>query len=223
MPTRFAADTDTGAPQLAPARRALLDTLSYAEGTWNDEAQAPNYRMRFGDKRNSEGTLDITKPHPLNVIPSPWGGSGGSNASGAYQFLDHTWSEMNDNNNAVMSPENQDRAASRLIDHIGYDAKGDFVDQLPILANRWASFPNEHGVSNYKQPVKSAETLNDFYQARLEGYNTPPPEESTPMIPDPGVSIPNSLSPLIPDSMRDVNPVSPSSWDPANPTVIPRN
>lgn len=170
MAPRFAGSTDV--PQLAPARRALLDTLSYAEGTWNPEAGAPNYRMRFGDKQGSEGTLDISQPHPLSVVPSPWGGSGGSNASGAYQFMDHTWSEMNDNNNAVMSPANQDQAASRLIDSIGYDSDGSFRDQLPILADRWASFPNAQGQSNYGQPVKSPDNLDTFYQERLD-FHTP--------------------------------------------------
>ena len=178
MPTRFAGDTDS--PALAPQRRALLDTLSYAEGTWNDELNAPNYRMRFGDKKGSEGTLDTSQPHPLNVIPSPWGGSGGSNASGAYQFLDHTWSEMNDNNNAVMSPANQDAAASRLIDQIGYNSDGAFIDQLPILADRWASFPNEQGVSNYGQPVHSPQDLDKFYQSRLRHHTPVPAVPSNP-------------------------------------------
>ena len=108
---------------LSPERRATLDTLSWAEGTWNDETQSPNYAMRFGDKRNSEGSLDVTRPHPRNVIASPWGGSSGSNASGAYQFLDSTWQETNDGQNAVMSPVNQDRAASALVDQTGWDDK----------------------------------------------------------------------------------------------------
>ena len=180
MPARFAGSTDV--PQLDPARRALLDTLSYAEGTWNPDTGSPNYRMRFGDKQGSEGTLDISQPHPLNVIPSPWGGSGGSNASGAYQFLDHTWSEMNDNNNAVMSPANQGAAASRLIDTIGYDSDKGFRSQLPILADRWASFPNAQGQSNYGQPVKSPETLDTFYQQRLK-FHTP----KVPTQPAPGM------------------------------------
>ena len=185
MPTRFA---QADGPAFAPERRALLDTLSYAEGTWNEDTNSPNYDFRFGDKKGGTGSLDITKPHPLNVIPSPWGGSGGSNASGAYQFLDHTWSEMNDNKNAVMSAANQDQAASRLIDHIGYDSNKGFRDQLPILANRWASFPNEQGVSNYGQPVKSAETLNSFYQKQLKGYQTPPtPVPEVPTQPSAGM------------------------------------
>ena len=192
MPTRFAASTDV--PELAPARRALLDTLSYAEGTWNDDAGAPNYNMRFGDKRNSEGSLDTSKPHPLDVVPSPWGGSGGSNASGAYQFLDHTWSEMNNNENAIMTPANQDQAASRLIDTIGYDSDGSFREQLPILADRWASFPNSQGVSNYGQPVKSADTLDSFYQQRLK-FHTP----TVPSQPEPGmVTISPSVTPSAP-------------------------
>ena len=122
-------------------------------------------------QRGSGGSLDITAPHPIEARPSPWGGSRGSNASGAYQFLDSTWSEMNDGNNAVMSPQNQDRALHKLLsDRVGYNFDQPFSDQVHSLAPTWASFPNEQGRSNYNQPVKSAGFLNDHYQQRLDFY-----------------------------------------------------
>ena len=80
------------------------------EGTWDKENNRPGYGYRYGDARDSGGSLDITKPHPITPRPSPWGGSKGSNASGAHQWLDNTWSEMHDGQNVVMSPENQDKA-----------------------------------------------------------------------------------------------------------------
>ena len=163
-------DTHSG---LSPERRATLDTLSWAEGTWNDESQSPNYNMRFGDARNSEGSLDTAAPHPRDVISSPWGGSRGSNASGAYQFLDNTWEETNNGVNAVMSPTNQDNAASTLIDQTGWDDSKGFREQAPLLSGRWASIPNENGVSNYNQPVKDIDSLDSFYQSRLAAHSIP--------------------------------------------------
>ena len=158
---------------LSPERRATLDTLSWAEGTWNDDTQSPNYSMRFGDKRNSAGTLDTAAPHPRDARPSPWGGSRGSNASGAYQFLDNTWEETNDGTNAVMSPTNQDNAASTLIDQTGWDDNKGFKEQAPLLSGRWASIPNENGSSNYGQPVKDVNDLDSFYQSRVNTHSTP--------------------------------------------------
>jgi len=194
-----------GAPSgLTPERRATLDTLSWAEGTWNDDTQSPNYAMRFGDKRNSEGTLDTAAPHPRDPRPSPWGGSRGSNASGAYQFLDNTWEETNDGTNAVMSPSNQDNAASALIDQTGWDDNKGFKEQAPLLSSRWASIPNENGVSNYGQPVKDINDLDSFYQSRLNIHSIPevpsnpvgvfgagpsvPAPKPTPMVPVPKLS-----------------------------------
>ena len=170
QPIQDTSPVDSG---LSPERRATLDTLSWAEGTWNDDTQSPNYSMRFGDARNSEGSLDITKPHPLEARPSPWGGSRGSNASGAYQFLDSTWREENDGHNAVMSPANQDRSASQLIDQTGWNDDVGFRDQAHKLSGRWASIPNESGVSNYNQPVKDLDELNTFYEDRVQHHSTP--------------------------------------------------
>lgn len=169
QPIQETSPVDSG---LSPERRATLDTLSWAEGTWNDDTQSPNYNMRFGDARNSAGTLDTSQPHPRDVRPSPWGGSSGSNAAGAYQFLDSTWEETNDGN-VVMSPTNQDTAASALIDKTGWDDNQDFGGQAHKLSGRWASIPNQNGVSNYSQPVKDVNELNSFYESRVNANATP--------------------------------------------------
>lgn len=151
-----------------PRRQALRETISAAEGTANADGTA-NYSMRYGDKKGSAGTLDIKRPHPITARPSPWGGSSGSNASGAYQFLDNTWSEMNDGKNVVMSPANQDASVDRLIDErTDFDRNKPFADQVSTLSGQWASFPTEEGVSRYDQPVKSADTLSNIYDERLE-------------------------------------------------------
>ena len=151
-----------------PRRTALRETVSWAEGTGNADG-TPNYSMRYGDKKGSAGSLDVTKPHPKNVISSPWGGSSGSNASGAYQFLDNTWAEMNDGRNAVMSPANQDAAFDRLVDErIGYDIAAPFEDQVTKFSGSYASFPDDSGQSKYDQPVKSVQELSDVYDNRLD-------------------------------------------------------
>lgn len=169
MAPRFAGDVWRTSPEFL----ALRDTISFAEGTWDKDNNRPGYSYRFGDARDSGGSLDITKPHPLDARPSPWGGSRGSNASGAYQWKDDTWSEMNDGNNAVMSPENQDRALHRILqERVGYDYNKPFAEQSHLLAPTWASFPNQQGVSNYGQPVKDAGALNDNYLQRLEFHRS---------------------------------------------------
>lgn len=151
-----------------PRRTALRETVSYAEGTANADG-TPNYSMRFGDKRGSAGSLDVTKPHPITPRPSPWGGSSGSNASGAYQFLDHTWRDHNYGKNVIMSPANQDAAFDRLVDErIGYDISAPFEDQVTKFSGSYASIPDASGQSKYNQPVKSIEELSNVYDNRLD-------------------------------------------------------
>ena len=164
MATRFAGDRLN-----SPEFLAVRDTISFAEGTWDEENNRPGYSYRYGDKAGSGGSLDITAPHPIEARPSPWGGSRGSNASGAFQYLDSTWSEMNDGENVVMSPANQDRALHQtLTERIGYDFDRPFDQQVSSLSGTWASFPNDQGQSKYGQPVKAAGMLNDRYLQRLE-------------------------------------------------------
>ena len=163
-----------------PEFLALRDTISFAEGTWNKDTNAPGYSYRYGDARDSGGSLDITAPHPIEARPSPWGGSSGSNASGAFQYLDSTWTEMNDGNNVVMSPQNQDKVLHKtLTERIGYDFSKPFDQQVSSLAGTWASFPNAQGKSQYNQPVKDAEMLNDNYLQRLEYHR----QNQTPSVP----------------------------------------
>ena len=190
MPQRFAIDKLN-----RPEFLAVRDTISFAEGTWDADNNRPGYSYRYGDARNSGGTLDITQPHPIEARPSPWGGSSGSNASGAYQYLDSTWSEMNDGQNAVMSPANQDRALHRtLTERVGYDFDQPFDEQVHSLAPTWASFPNEQGVSHYDQPVKDAAMLNNHYQQRLDFHNSQlTPTPAIPVTPAP-VQIPSFQS-----------------------------
>ncbi len=150
-----------------PGVRATLNTISKAEGTWDEAAQAPDYTMRFADAPG-EGSLDVTKPHPLDVRGSRYGSGYRSNASGAYQFMGGgaapTWEEMNDGLNAVMSPSMQDQAAEKLIrQRTDYDFDEPFDGQSHELASQWASIGDRSGKSAYGQPTKDSDTLNAFY------------------------------------------------------------
>ena len=151
-----------------PRQQAVADTISYAEGTWDGSANEPDYTMRYGD-RAGQGSLDITSPHPRDVRSSIYGSGNASNASGAYQFLDNTWEEQNSGVNAPMTPNNQDRAVTNLVEQTGYDYDRGFGDQSHLLSGRWASIPNSSGVSNYDQPTPhTPEELDSFHRDRLE-------------------------------------------------------
>ena len=101
MPQRFAIDKLN-----RPEFLAVRDTISFAEGTWDADNNRPGYSYRYGDARNSGGTLDITQPHPIEARPDHLGVVVlDLMHHGAYQYLDSTWSEMNDGQNAVMSPD----------------------------------------------------------------------------------------------------------------------
>ena len=192
MAPRFAGDA-----LRRPEFLALRDTIAHAEGTWDNELGQPDYTMRYGDAPGG-GTLDTTQPHPLDVRGSRYGSGFRSNASGAYQWMDDTWSEMNDGVNAVMSPENQDRALNRILtERVGYDYDRPFAPQIPSLSGTWASFPNENGASRYGQPVKDASVLTNHYQQRLDFHRTqaaPQPEVPIAPVATPAVPGPSPVS-----------------------------
>ena len=153
-----------------PGLSAVRDTISYAEGTWDSQAGQPNYGMRYGDKPGI-ATLDTSKPHPAEFRASPWGTKGvGSDASGAYQFKSGTWRDVNDGDNPVMSPQNQDRAVEPLLERRGYDTNQPFRDQAHKLHNEWVSIPPEDGTSRWGQKVQSLDELDAFHNKRLSHW-----------------------------------------------------
>ena len=153
-------------------QRALLDTISYAEGTWDSKAGRPRYDITFGYQK-----ADPSKPHPGRVVSS---GGYASDATGAYQFLSTTWKGANGGQNLAMTPENQDRAALQLVRGRGVDpTKPLDAAALNRLAPEWASLPTTAGKSYYGQPVKGRQGLLDFYNSRL-GAAPNPGNSSTP-------------------------------------------
>jgi muramidase (phage lysozyme) len=154
------------APQIfaiTPERRALLNTIRYAEGTWAGGDQI-GYRIMFGG-----GLMPSLDRHPDRVIRK----SGyASAAAGAYQFMPFTWSLASRSLGLeAFGPEVQDQAAIFLIQRRGALLMADqglFTPNLAAkLSPEWASFPTLAGRSFYGQPVRRFSELKRFYEDNL--------------------------------------------------------
>jgi muramidase (phage lysozyme) len=149
--------------EISPERRALLNTIRYAEGTWANGTET-GYRILFGGRMVSS-----LNRHPDRVQYS----SGyASAAAGAYQFMPATWEEASRKLSLpTFEPDHQDQAALYLIEKRGALRMADAGQMTPSLANRlapeWASFPTYRGSSYYGQPVKTFSELRTFYENNL--------------------------------------------------------
>jgi len=148
---------------ITPARRALLNTIRYAEGTWAG-GQDIGYRILFGGS-----LMRSMERHPNLVIRTARYASA---AAGAYQFMPFTWSLASRLLGLQkFSPEEQDQAALLLIQRRGALALADEGRFTPGLAARlspeWASFPTLRGASYYGQPVRRFADLKRFYEDNL--------------------------------------------------------
>ena len=156
------AASSTAAYAITPQRRALLNTIRYAEGTWKQGKAG--YRTLYGG-----GRFQSLERHPEIVVVKRYT----SAAAGAYQFLPTTWSEAASKLQlASFDPESQDQAALYLVDRRGVleqiDQQGLTREAIAVLAREWASFPNLAGRSAYGQPVKRADELQSFYSNNLK-------------------------------------------------------
>jgi muramidase (phage lysozyme) len=148
---------------ITPERRALLNTIRYAEGTWKEGTDL-GYRVMFGG-----GLMPSLDRHPDRVNYT----SGyASAAAGAYQFMPSTLGLVTRAMNLVgFGPQVQDQAALYLIARRGalpLADRGELNAELAaLLAPEWASFPTLRGASYYGQPVRRLEELQRFYQANL--------------------------------------------------------
>ena len=160
-----AAAIGTGAYAITPQRRALLNTIRYAEGTWKQGAAG--YRTLYGG-----GRFQSLARHPEIVVVKRYT----SAAAGAYQFLPTTWSEAASKLQlASFDPRSQDQAALYLVDRRGMlehiDQQGLTREAMAVLAREWASFPTLAGLSAYGQPVKRADELQRFYGSNLKAQS----------------------------------------------------
>ena len=149
---------------IPPERRAMLNTIRYAEGTWKGGMDV-GYRVMFGG-----GLMSSLDRHPDRVIYSTRYASA---AAGAYQFMPFTWNLVQRSIGVVgFGPEAQDQGALFLIQRrkaLGLTDAGTLTPVLTaMLAPEWASFPTLAGRSFYGQPVKKYARLRSFYNLNLE-------------------------------------------------------
>ena len=148
---------------ITPERRAMLNTIRFAEGTWKGGHDL-GYRVMFGG-----GLMASMDRHPNRVIYSSRYASA---AAGAYQFMPFTW-DMVKRRLGVrgFGPEVQDQGALFLIQRrkaLGLTDTGVMTPQLAaLLAPEWASFPTLRGRSYYGQPVKRFANLQGFFNVNL--------------------------------------------------------
>lgn len=156
-----------GVYRITPERRALLNTIRFAEGTWTN-GRGDGYRMLYGG-----GQFRDLARHPELVVTSGYS----SAAAGAYQFLPATWNEAARRLNLPdFQPASQDQAALYLMEKRGalarFDRQGLSHDVLALLAREWASLPTLQGASFYGQPVKGMAELRRFYSEDLARQRT---------------------------------------------------
>ena len=158
----LATGNEGGRYELTPERRALLNTIRFAEGTWKD-GEDKGYRIIYGG-----GQFQDLSRHPERVIVKRYT----SAAAGAYQFLPKTWKGVaNELKLSSFEPRHQDQAALHLVERRGalkeIDRQGLTKNAMAKLAPEWASFPTWNGRSAYGQPVKSHQELASFYSSNL--------------------------------------------------------
>lgn len=147
---------------VTPERRALLNTIRYAEGTWSD-GEDRGYQVLYGG-----GLFQDLSRHPETVVVRRYT----SAAAGAYQFLPKTWKGVaRELELDSFEPAQQDQAALHLVQRRGaleeIDRRGLTTAAMARLAPEWASFPTWSGRSAYGQPVKSRQELAKFYTTNL--------------------------------------------------------
>lgn len=157
---------------ITPERRALLNTIRYAEGTWR-EGHPLGYRVLFGGS-----LVDSLDRHPNRVMYSARYASA---AAGAYQFMPFTWDRIvRAMGFRDFQPDAQDQGALFLIQRRGGLALADQGELSPrlvaLLAPEWASFPTLNGGSYYGQPVRRYADLRRFYAQNLAQLRQSAPE-----------------------------------------------
>ena len=149
---------------ITPERRAMLNTIRFAEGTWKGGLDV-GYRVMFGG-----GLMPSLDRHPNRVI---YRSRYASAAAGAYQFMPFTWNLVKRSIGVRgFGPEAQDQGALFLIQRrkaLGLTDAGNLTPLLTaMLAPEWASFPTLAGRSFYGQPVKKYSRLRSFYNVNLQ-------------------------------------------------------
>ena len=145
-------DGEALAYAMTPERRALLNTIRYAEGTWSN-GDDRGYQVMYGG-----GSFDDLSRHPELLwsratpvlLPGPISSCRPPGKGYSELQLDS------------FEPAQQDQAALHLVERRGaldeIDRRGLTSAAMARLAPEWASFPTWSGRSAYGQPVKAAMT-----------------------------------------------------------------
>jgi muramidase (phage lysozyme) len=169
----------------APEEQALLKAIRFAEGT------EKSYGVIFGGaivKELAEGKMTVQEVIDMGNtgrLPAKFGGRSagygpGSAATGAYQFMPYTLSNLVKNGSLkstdLFTPELQDKAALVLVNRRGVTIEDLKREGLSArisakLAPEWASFPTLTGASYYGQPVKGLSSLQQIYKGAIEKPN----------------------------------------------------
>jgi len=179
---------------ISPEERALLDAISFAEGT-------KGYGTIFGRKEipgieKGDYTIQeiidmsLSKKYPdgtevgYGTFTDDEGNILSSGATGRYQFMGKTLKDLVTNQLGLPSllgekftPEMQDRLILRLIGVKPESLKGGLTTELVNkLSGPFASFPTKEGVSRYSgQKARPAQDIIDNYIKALTTYKQPQP------------------------------------------------
>ena len=162
-----------------PEQQALLKSISFAEGTTG------SYGTVFGGKNVPElekGQLTVKEVYDMmnsgSVKGKNVGYASGSRATGKYQFMPDTLSDIVKSGaikwEEKFTPEAQDRAIlSRISSLRGVTPEllkkeGLSANVSDKLAPEFASFPTKSGASYYGQSVKSLSSIQKVYAQSLK-------------------------------------------------------
>ena len=111
------------------------------------------------------GKFDNTKGHPDKVVD---GGRYSSAAAGKYQFMPDTWKMVTGSYSTPMTPANQDKYATKLLTQVRNVDLNRPMNRYAVsrAGKEWASLPNLSGKSHYGQPVKSYETVRNWFNQK---------------------------------------------------------
>lgn len=142
-------------------RKALLDTIAYAEGTDVPGRQRTATKNHGYDVIVGGAIFTDYRDHPRVVVNLPRLGIK-SSAAGRYQFIRRTWDVLRARLRLPdFGPESQDRAAIELLRECGALAHIDAgrFEQAIFAARRiWASLPGA-GYGQREVPIERLKTI----------------------------------------------------------------
>lgn len=189
--SRPSANNTTPIPEYKTSEvKAFLKTIRSAEhsGSGNPYnvifggAEVPLTKMTVKEVMDMQNTNMLPKRFGGGRAPFKTGGQWSSVASGAYQFMPDTLSDLIKSNvlksTDIMTTDTQDKAGWALaskkrgltLDSLRKNKLS--IGNLDKIAPEWASFPYspKGGASYYGQPVKSSDKLQKIYNDNLKRF-----------------------------------------------------